>query len=128
MLLRRFLPTFLALGVSVVPLHAQAQGNSEFLEDAGTSCLVGGAIVGTAALLFAPAAVVTVAGTSVTLTSVSTGLLTIFGCGAGATMALVYDGYKWADDAMFGEPTYPTLYPLREQFQTDAGGISETGQ
>ncbi len=64
MVSRRFLAVFLALGVSVVPLHVQA-GSGEFLENTGVACLVGGALVGTAALFVAPAAVVTVAGTSV---------------------------------------------------------------
>jgi hypothetical protein len=127
MVSRRFLAVFLALGVSVVPLHVQA-GSGEFLENTGVACLVGGALVGTAALFVAPAAVVTVAGTSVMPTAVSAGASAMFGCGIGATSTLAYYGYKWIDDALFQEPLYPTLYPLREQLQSDTGAVPTEGR
>jgi len=123
----------LALGLSSLDVRAAAEG-SEFLEDTGTACLVGGTLVGAAALIAGPAATVTVAGTSST-PLLSAGMSGMFGCGVGATTALIYYGYKWTEHALFGEPAYPALYPLREHLEphlppreNSHGVISETGQ
>ena len=124
---------FLGLALCLGPLHVQAAGGgSEFLEDTGAACLVGGALVGTAALIAGPATAVTVAGSSAT-PALSTGMSAMFGCGVGAASTLIYYGYRWTANALFGEPVYPALYPLREHLELhsqphDHGAVSETGQ
>lgn len=126
---RRLLPALLTLGIATLPLAVQAEtGNGDLLENTGFSCLAGGAILGTAALLVGPTVAVSVAGSSVMPTAIGTGLSAMFGCGLGAASTLVYHGYRWTENALFGEPAYPTLYPLREELQTDTGAAASGGQ
>jgi|GEM_PF-2388677 len=112
---RHLLPTAALIALTTLPLSSYAVDSEEFLEGTGTACLATGAVVGVVALLTGPAALAMVAGTAMMPVAVSTGLSSMLGCGAGATGALGYYGYRWGDEKLFEESPYPDLYPLREE-------------
>lgn len=88
----------------------------QFLYDTGVGCIVGGIALGATALMVGPATVTTALASEVMVpTSVSTGLLGMFGCGAGATVSMVMYARKWVYDALFTEMPYPLLYPTPEE-------------
>lgn len=87
----------------------------QVIEGTGVGCLAGGVILGATAFIVGPATVgATVAPTSVVPTAVSTPLMGMLGCGAGATLALIMYGRQWVYDLIFTESPYPHLYPTPE--------------
>lgn len=88
----------------------------QFLHDTGIGCILGGIALGATALMVGPATVSTALASEVMVpASVSTGVLGMLGCGAGATVSMAMYARKWVYDAFFTEMPYPLLYPTPEE-------------
>ncbi|WP_459935621.1 hypothetical protein [Desulfonatronum parangueonense] len=84
----------------------------QFLQGTGTACLVGGAVMGVAALSAGPTVVGALTGGTMAMpASVTTTGATLLGCSAGAAVAVTYYSINWVYETFFRPTEFPLLYP-----------------